>query len=249
MDEREDIGLLALRRGVRLAKDAGHVGPGMLSLAVSYTNEAYEIAANNVLREWLLSKYPSARIASYDPKAVSPWHSRDVVKDAFLDVAQTLHAQGQSDPDVQVGLGILYYTDQMYEKAKDCFQAALWGRPEDYLLWNRLGSCLSNGSKPEEALDVYREALRLRPTYTRAIFNVGVACLNIGAYKEAAEHFLSALSSQKTSSDGIVPEGEGKSEQLWKTLKKAFNLMDRNDLADLTNKGDVEAFRGQGLDF
>ena len=44
-------------------------------------------------------------------------------------------------------------------------------------MWNRLGSSLSNGSKPEEALGAYREALRLRPTYTRAIYNVGVACV------------------------------------------------------------------------
>lgn len=47
---------------------------------------------------------------------------------------------------------------------------------QDYLLWNRLGSSLSNGNKPEEALGAYREALNLRPTYTRAIYNVGVAC-------------------------------------------------------------------------
>lgn len=48
--------------------------------------------------------------------------------------------------------------------------------PQDYLLWNRLGSSLSNGNKPEESLGAYREALMLRPTYTRAIYNVGVAC-------------------------------------------------------------------------
>ena len=48
---------------------------------------------------------------------------------------------------------------------------------QDYLLWNRLGSSLSNGNKPEEALGAYREALNLRPTYTRAIYNVGVACM------------------------------------------------------------------------
>lgn len=30
MDEREDIGLLALRQGVQIAKAAGHIGPGML---------------------------------------------------------------------------------------------------------------------------------------------------------------------------------------------------------------------------
>lgn len=49
-------------------------------------------------------------------------------------------------------------------------------RLQDYRLWNRLGSCLSNDRKPEEALGAYREALQLRPTYTRAIYNVGVAC-------------------------------------------------------------------------
>ena len=47
---------------------------------------------------------------------------------------------------------------------------------QDYTLWNRLGSSLSNGNKPEEALGAYREALQLRPTYTRAIYNVAVAC-------------------------------------------------------------------------
>lgn len=37
---------------------------------------------------------------------------------------------------------------------------------------------MSNGNKPEEALGAYREALQLRPTYTRAIYNVGVACMS-----------------------------------------------------------------------
>ena len=43
-------------------------------------------------------------------------------------------------------------------------------------MWNRLGSSLSNGNHPEDALGAYREALQRRPTYTRAIYNVGVAC-------------------------------------------------------------------------
>lgn len=247
MDEREDLGLLALRQGVKIAKEAGAVGPGMLSLAVSYTNESYETAANVTLRDWLMARYPDAPLEQIK----SPWHGRQVITNAFLSVAQRLHAEGKDDPDVQVGLGILYYTENAYDKAKDCFESALWARPDDYLLWNRLGSCLSNGSKPEEALNVYREALRLRPTYTRAIFNVGVACLNIGAHKEAAEHFLSALSSQRTTSGGVPPPdlNADRSEQLWKTLKKAFESMGRQDLVDLTNKGDVEVFRSQGFDF
>lgn len=135
----------------------------------------------------------------------SAWHSHDAVTEAFLNVARTQHAQGMIDPDVQLALGVLFYTNAAYDRAKDCFEAALsvrptvrfpsahirefikrengladWVRrvcpPQDYLLWNRLGSSLSNGNKPEESLGAYREALMLRPTYTRAIYNVGVAC-------------------------------------------------------------------------
>jgi tetratricopeptide (TPR) repeat protein len=47
---------------------------------------------------------------------------------------------------------------------------------QDYLLWNRLGATLANGGNPEEAVDAYRKALELKPTFTRAIFNLGVAC-------------------------------------------------------------------------
>ncbi|KAG8987366.1 Peroxisomal membrane signal receptor PTS1 [Tulasnella sp. JGI-2019a] len=249
MDEREDIGLLALRQGVKAAKATGQVGPGMLSLAISYTNEGYELAANNILREWLSSQYPRSGLPPPNA-AQSLWHARDETTTGFIRVAQELHAQNKSDPDVQIGLGVLYYCDQEYDKAKDCFESALWARPQDYLLWNRLGSCLSNGNKPEEALNVYREALRLRPTYTRAIFNVGVACLNIGAYKEAAEHFLSALAAQRTASGGPPANAsEGNNEQLWKTLKKVFSLMDRDDLAAMADSGDVEVFRSSGFDF
>ena len=51
--------------------------------------------------------------------------------------------------------------------------------------------------------------------------------LNIGAHKEAAEHFLTALSIQKTASGAVPPPdfSEGRSEQLWKTLKKTFSAM------------------------
>lgn len=131
-----------------------------------------------MLLHWLVARFPEHTPSSetFDSLKQSHWVSRDKVRDAFLSVARAQHAAGILDADVQSGLGVLFYTDGDFERARDCFSTALGVRPKDYLLWNRFGSALSNGDKPEEALGAYREALQLRPTYTRAIYNVGVAC-------------------------------------------------------------------------
>ncbi|KAI9600881.1 hypothetical protein H4Q26_000675 [Puccinia striiformis f. sp. tritici PST-130] len=76
------------------------------------------------------------------------------------------------DVDVQVGLGVLFYSNSEYERARDCFEAALGVNPEDFLLWNRLGATLANGGKSEDAIGAYQKALELRPTFTRAIYNL-----------------------------------------------------------------------------
>ena len=87
--------------------------------------------------------------------------------------------------------------------------------------------------------------------------------LNIGADKEAAEHFLSALSLQDTTN------GDS-SDQLWFTLRRAllamvrnffsgialcllkFSLKKRFDLAELAKpeaKSSLDIFRREGFDF
>ncbi|KAG1799722.1 uncharacterized protein HD556DRAFT_1454839 [Suillus plorans] len=249
MDEREDLGLRALIEGVRLSEAANANGVGMLSLAISYTNEQHDRAAYNMLLRWLGARFPDFPISDEIRRAVSlhsAWDSHDKLTEIFLTLARQQYNQGIVDPDTQIALGVLFYAAIDYERAKDCFESALSQRPGDYVLWNRLGSCLSNGNKPEEALGAYREALNLRPTYTRVIYNVGVACLNIGAHKEAAEHFLSALSMQETTGGGQT------SDQLWLTLRRAFISMERNDLAEVAkpeNRSNLDFFRQQGFDF
>ncbi|KAF8210465.1 peroxisome targeting signal receptor [Mycena galopus ATCC 62051] len=243
MDEREEAGMRALAEGVKRGEAAGAPGVGMVSLAISYTNESMDRASHTMLLRWLRSRFPEHPVPADTVAAVatnSVWDTHTRLTQVFLDLARTQHSRGVMDPDVQIALGILFYTNNEYDRAKDCFESALSVRPTDFVLWNRLGSSLSNGSHPEEALGAYREALQLRPTYTRAIYNVGVACLNIGAHKEAAEHFLSALSMQEASG------GSETSDQIWLTLRRAFLTMDRPDLAAMTqpdSRGKLDAFR------
>ncbi|KAF7321780.1 TPR-REGION domain-containing protein [Mycena kentingensis (nom. inval.)] len=244
MDEREEAGMRALTEGVKRAEAAGAPGVGMLSLAISYTNESMDRASHTMLLRWLQSRFPGHPIPAETIAAISThstWDTHDRLTQVFIDLARRQHTAGEMDPDVQIALGILFYTNNEYDRAKDCFESALSVRPKDYTLWNRLGSCLSNGSHPEEALGAYREALQLRPTYTRAIYNVGVACLNIGAHKEAAEHFLSGLTMQESA-------GQTTSDQLWQTLRRTFLQMNRLDLAEMTDagkRGSLDVFRNE----
>ncbi|OSX66228.1 hypothetical protein POSPLADRAFT_1177652 [Postia placenta MAD-698-R-SB12] len=245
MDEREEAAMRALTEGIKRAEDAGAAGEGMLSLAVAYTNETYERASHTMLLRWLSARFPTFDIPreAWESLSQSGWHSHERVTEVFLNLAREQYSRGEMDPDVQIALGVLFYTNSEYDRAKDCFEASLAVRPKDYLLWNRMGSCLSNGNKPEEALGAYREALQLRPTYTRAIYNVAVACLNIGAHKEAAEHLLSALAMQDLS-------GGAKSDQLWQTLRRVLLAMNRSDLAEMAKSTtNVEVFRKENFDF
>ncbi|KAM0751124.1 TPR-like protein [Meredithblackwellia eburnea MCA 4105] len=262
-DEREVKGIRALEKAVACGGKDGVAA--WMSLAVAYVNEGQELRALATLEKWLSLAYPSLNVPAPDTShPVSPWDTSNRVIDMFLAAARAgpqARAPGQSDeltdivdPDVQVGLGVLFYSNSDYERARDCFEAALSVRPTDFLLWNRLGATLANGGLPEEAISAYRRALDLRPTFTRATYNLGVSCLNIGCYQEAAEHLLAAIEGQKNRNEvggtGGPGEGDEGSQNLWHTLRRSFLCMDRHDLAELAHPTtDVSVFRSHGFEF
>lgn len=146
---------------------------------------------------------------------------------------------------------MLFNTSEEYDKAGDCFESALSVRPDDPLLFNRLGATLANSGKTELAIQYYLEALSIQPTYVRARFNLAVASMNLSRYKEAIEHLLKALSIQEADSQllqsaGGVPRANGPTSQtLWDSLNIALLMMQRSDLATFTADKNLEAFRAE----
>ena len=273
-NEKETPAIRALEQALKI--DPNNL-TALMGLAVSYTNEGYDSTAYRTLERWLSIKYPTiikpSDLSSDAEVGFTDRHQlHEKVTDLFIQAAQLSPDGEHMDPDVQVGLGVLFYGAEEYDKAVDCFNSALAStelgstnqKEQVHLLWNRLGATLANSGRSEEAIAAYEKALTLRTNFVRARYNLGVSCINIGCYEEAASHLLGALAMHK------VVENEGRekardilggedvneadlermisqnqSTNLYDTLRRVFSQMGRRDLAERVVVGmSVEGFRG-----
>jgi len=232
-NEQDPQAIAALKRCLRL--DPGNTS-ALMALAVSYTNESYQAQACGALADWLRHHPEYSNLA---PQALenfnlaSSFMSKELhEKTTGAYIAAARQGQGKGvDPDVQAGLGVLFNLSGEYDKAVDCFRAAVSARPTDALLWNRLGATLANGNRSEEAVAAYHTALRTSPGFLRCRYNLGISCINLKAYTEAAEHFLTTLNFQAA---GRGPQGDesraAMSDSVWSSLRLAVSLLRRQDL-------------------
>ena len=278
-NEKESPAIRALEQALKL--DPSNLS-ALMGLAISYTNENHDSTAYRKLERWLAAKYP--QIISPDdlsPESDLGFTDRHTLHEKVINLfirAARLSPDGEHmDPDVQVGLGVLFYGAEEYDKAVDCFEAALASTEcgttnephQAHLLWNRLGATLANSGRSEEAIAAYEKALTLNPNFVRARYNLGVSCINIGVYPQAAQHLLGALSMHRVVEregmqrvkevmgddpansgidDGDVERmvGMNQSTNLVETLRRVFGSMGRRDLSEKVESGmDIEQFRGE----
>ncbi|KAH6933898.1 hypothetical protein HPB50_018679 [Hyalomma asiaticum] len=241
-NEQDTAAIAALRKCLQL--DPQNLTAHM-AIAVSYTNESLQMQACEALLEWLKCnpRYQALRSSAEmpTPKPSHPGFTimtseqHNKTRDLFIAAARM--SPTDPDPDVQCGLGVLFNLVGEYDKAADCFRAAL----TDSLLWNKLGATLANGSRSEEAVDAYRQALQLSPGFIRSRFNLGISCINLGSYREAAEHFLTALNMQSAGRGptGMQSVNSAVSENIWSTLRMVLTLLNRPDLYKVADRRDL----------
>jgi len=277
-NEKESPAIRALEKAIQL--DPNNLD-ALMGLAVSYTNEGYETTAYRTLERWLSVKYPQVHAPDQVSEASDVGFTEQTilhekVTNLFIKAAQLSPSGTQMDPDVQVGLGVLFYGDDDFDKAVDCFNAALASHEtgitnresQVHLLWNRLGATLANSGKSEDAIAAYCKALEHNPNFVRARYNLGVSCINIGCYPEAAGHLLGALNLHRVVTDEgldkareILKDGNGndvpdaelarmiqqnESTNLYDTLRRALSGMGRRDLMERVGNGmNLDQFRGE----
>lgn len=242
-NEQDPAAIAAFKRCLELdPKDLN----SLMLLAISYTNESMQAQACDTLIRWLHMNPKYTHLVDLslleDTSAVSSILSSEKHKAAqgmFIEAARM--SPKDPDPDVQNGLGVLFNLSGDYDKAIDCFKAALQVRPDDSLLWNRIGATLANNNQSGEAIEAYHRALELYPGFIRSRFNLGISCINLGAVTEAAEHFLSALNMQNA---GRGPQGvrskSAMSSNIWSTLRTVMTLLQRPDLYEAIDRRDLD---------
>uniref|UniRef100_A0A3P8W6Q8 Peroxisomal biogenesis factor 5-like b n=1 Tax=Cynoglossus semilaevis TaxID=244447 RepID=A0A3P8W6Q8_CYNSE len=216
-NENERAAIVSLQRCLELRPD--HL-PALLALAVSCTNCGLQQEACDALWRWI----------SHNPRYNTCYHG-DHTCEASQENLDCV------DPDLQTGLGVLFNLSADFNKAVSAFTTALSVRPQDYLLWNRLGATLANGNRSEEAVEAYTRALELQPGFIRSRYNLGISCINLGAHREAVSNFLTALNQQRRSQRCSQQQ---MSSNIWAALRVAVSLMDRPDLVQAANAGDLD---------
>lgn len=240
-NDRDDRAMSAL--GTSIEMDPNNLQATM-ALAVSCTNDSYKDHALRLLRTWI-QRNPKYTHLGGDAAATGAKDWQEEFASDTYDY-EALHAQvtdmfveaarqnpSSIDPDVQIGMGLLFNLSHEYQMAVDCFRTALTIRQSDYLLWNKLGATLANSNRSEDALPAYYKALSIKPTYTRARANLGISYLNLENYEEAAKVFLHVLSIQPSAT------------HIWLNLHTVFTRMNRDDLLNKTLKYDVNLFKDE----
>ena len=89
-------------------------------------------------------------------------------------------------------LGVAYDKKGFADRAKDSYERAVKGEPEDAQTLNNLGFSLYQNGNYRAAADRLKRAVKLEPTDERILNNLGLALCRLGKFQDAFKHFARA---------------------------------------------------------
>ena len=93
---------------------------------------------------------------------------------------------------------------QYWRDSETLFEHALAVTKDNPIAQNDLGNALSEAGRPQEAMEHFREAVRLKPRYAMAHNNLGGVLAQTGHLQEAIEHFQEALRLKPNNADSAM---------------------------------------------
>jgi tetratricopeptide (TPR) repeat protein len=126
-------------------------------------------------------------------------------------------AVAPGDPDALQLLGLVARAHRDHQRAAALFRQSLEARSDQPHVLNNLGNTLLDLKQPLAAINAYRAALALEPSYTDAITNLGLAHIAAGENREACE----AL--------GRAVDMDGRNAKAWSALGRAQRACGRLD--------------------
>jgi len=112
-----------------------------------------------------------------------------------LDVADAALNFAPADPEAHyVRAVVLESADKLGERIAE-YERAVAGRPRDYVLWLELGNARLKAGRQADALNAFREAVRLAPYYAQPHWQLGHLLFKVGAHEEAFAELRRAFAS------------------------------------------------------
>ncbi|KAL7075116.1 hypothetical protein ACQ4LE_005925 [Meloidogyne hapla] len=239
-NEQDPKAISALRNALKL--NSKHL-KSILALSVSLANESFDCLALHELNKFIcIYKNCSEEEIPKDNKENTSFgfQYKKLDKNEFLKIEakfiETISfVQSELElVELQNAMSILYNLSKDYNKAIECLNSSLNLKPEDPILWNRLGATLANADRSAEAINAYKRALQISPSYVRVRYNLGVSCMNLQSYREAAIHFLAALKIQHSPEHSLI----------WSRLRSAIIRMENiqldNEIFEAINCHDLD---------
>ncbi|CAK5036888.1 unnamed protein product [Meloidogyne enterolobii] len=238
-NEQDPKAICALRNALKLNPK---YLKAILALSVSLANEGFDCLALHELDKFICiyKNCSEEEMPKEEGNTSFGFQYKKLDKNEFLKVeAKFLEVikfvqQECELVELQNAMSVLYNLSNDYNKAIECLNSALNFKPEDPILWNRLGATLANADRSAEAINAYKRALQISPSYVRVRYNLGVSCMNLQSFREAAIHFLAALKIQHSPEQSLI----------WSRLRSAIIRMENiqldNEIFEAINCRDLD---------